>query len=100
MKSALSVLDLLFMSDIEQQTIRCLNEYPNSTAGEIAAIIQVSESDLLKTLRRLVSKAKIVEEQRNGQSTDLSRRRIDHQRRKFPWPASRPGTRSSRHCLR
>ncbi len=68
MKSALSVLDLLFMSDIEQQTIRCLNEYPNSTAGEIAAIIQVSESDLLKTLRRLVSKAKIVEEQRNGQS--------------------------------
>jgi predicted HTH transcriptional regulator len=69
MKSTLSPLDLLFMSDLEQQTIRYLNEYPNSTAVEIATIIQVAESELACILKQLVKQAKIVKHGRNGQST-------------------------------
>ncbi|MCP5098341.1 MAG: TrmB family transcriptional regulator [Chloroflexi bacterium] len=67
--SALSSLDLVFMSDLEQQVIRCLNEYPNIAALEVAKIIKVPEKDVRRILQRLMDMAKVVCRQQKGRKT-------------------------------
>lgn len=67
--STLSPLDLIFMSDLEQQVIRCLNEYPNSTVQEVAEIIKLSEREARQIIETLLEQKKVIRKRQKGQKT-------------------------------
>lgn len=67
--TTLSPLDLLFMSDIEQRIIRCLNEYPKITGDELAKIIKISEQEVVRILNQLIEQEKVVLCRKKGKKT-------------------------------
>lgn len=63
----LSPIDMLTMSSIEQDVIRCLIKNPKLTASEIADVVKVAITELEVVLRDMVSDERLVEEAINGQ---------------------------------
>lgn len=65
----LSSLDLLLLSEREQQVVRCLAMQPGMMVAEIAQRLQLPIDDLEETLARMVREARLVERLQNGQRT-------------------------------
>ncbi len=64
-----SALDLLSLSDHEQEIIRCLIRQPALTFGEIAAQTQLPPDNLEPILAHMLQERQLTQETRDGQQT-------------------------------
>lgn len=64
--SQLSPLDLLSLSDAEQDIIRHLNRYPTATIGDLATITHLPISSLEIVISNMINAAWLVERYEEG----------------------------------
>jgi hypothetical protein len=66
--SFLSPLDLLSLSSVEQDVVRCLAKQPNLTMAEIADVTNIALAKLKELLPQMVAEKRLAEERQNGHS--------------------------------
>lgn len=73
-------MDLLLLSDHEQDVIRFLINHPGASVIEIAKSVQLSRHQIEHTLQELVREARLVMADHNGQETFVVNFTSDKQR--------------------
>jgi hypothetical protein len=64
--SQLSPLDLLSLSDAEQDIIRHLNRYPNATISDLAVATHLPINNLETVINKMINSAWLVERYEEG----------------------------------
>lgn len=78
--SSLSPIDLLSLTDVEQNILRCLTKYPQSTIFEVVEKTQIPLEEVEEVLHNLLSQARIVELLYQGERVFSTRFQFKHKR--------------------
>lgn len=98
--SSLSPIDLLSLSAVEQNILRCLSKYPQSTVFAVAEKTQLPLAEAEEVLRNLLSQARIVEQLQQGERVFSVRFQFKHKRvRNMPGEIANLYTQSPRQFL-
>ena len=78
--ASLSPLDLLSLSSVEQQILRCLTKYPRCTPQDIADRTALPLDEVENELQQLLEQARVVEQLQQGERVFSIRFQFKHKR--------------------